>query len=179
MCCRVMSRNSVPSLQPKSHMPGRLSPSGQAATRQTGATRPQGHPPSSSGPSTPGSQPYFKSTWLSLSSAQRLPQSADRTWPRLIPTPPLAALGPALHTQLGLHPHQEGTVKTPKTQDRTDTLTDPPTSPASGVISTPSHTHHYITHMGPPPGGLQTSQPLFTPTPALCSGHPRTKLGGS
>lgn len=122
-------------------------PRGQAASHQTGATRPQGHPPSSSGSSTPGSQPYFKCTWLSLSSAQRLPQSADRTQPRLLPTPPLGALGPALHTQLGLHPHQEGRVKTPMTQNRTDTLTDPPTSPASGVISTPfSHSSLHHTH---------------------------------
>lgn len=41
-------------------------------------------------------------------------------------------------------------MKRPMTQDRTDTLTDPPTSPASGVISTPptliitSHTRDHL-----------------------------------
>lgn len=172
MCCRVTSRNLVPSLQSKSHVPRRLSPNDEAASRKKQvqldlrATCP---------PAPSRVTALLKSAWLSLSSKQRLPHRADRIQPCPLPTPPPAALGPALHTPLGLHLHQEGRVKDRTGQTHSQTL--PLSQPAGS--SPPRHTHHYITHTGPPPRGLQTSQPPFTPTPALCPGHPRTEREGS
>ena len=108
MCCRVTSRNLVPSLQSKSHVPSRLSPNDEAASRkkQVQLDLRATCPPAPSRVAT-----LLKSAWLSLSSKQRLPQRADRIQPCPLPTPPPAAQGPALHTPLGLHLHQEGRVK--------------------------------------------------------------------
>lgn len=56
-------------------------------------------------------------------------------------------------------------MKRPMTQDRTDTLTDPPTSPASGVISTPlSHSSLHHTHGTTSRRPTDKSTPLHTNT---------------
>lgn len=87
-----------------------------------------------------------------------------QTGPGLTRCPPLpSSLGPVLHTQLGLHLHQEGGVKRPMTQDRTDTLTDLPRPQPAG--SSPPLSHSPLHHTAGPPQQVNPSSHQHLPVP--------------